>query len=933
MKRVLLSLFLSASSLLANTSGTLMWDTTSGDGAAISHGSGTWNATNALWNSGSGNITWPNSTPRTNAVFIGNTSGVTTITIGSDALQLGTMTVNGAGGTMVLNGTYANLNANLLEVKTSAAGKLAINATGTLANVAALSIDDGASIYISAATMNTAVSVRGAGNSENLGAIRLDNNATLQGTLNLLADSTFGSNAGTGIISATISGAVAFNRSSAGNGTIRITGNNSHTGGSTLSRAVVQAGNNHAFGSGLLQLQGGTLSADSTTARTFANDVSLGTAITLGNATQSGRLTFSGITTANVATTMTAASAVEFAEIRAAATVRRAGAGSFTLSRLTALSNAAALTGETITLPAGGAVIDTAGFDVVISARLTGGPLRKIGTGTLTLDQIAPEVAGNITIEQGIVLIKGAITLPSSLKIMPLGDSITVGGSIAGYRLPLYQHLLPIAPGFSYAGDTNTSPSTLPAGFQNHSGRSSYSTDDIRQNLDGLDFTTFNTYGDTSRDPRGGNWLTGLASALTYTVPNRGTFTYGPRAAISPDIILLLVGANDVNRLNATNGDHRANYTALLNRIYVLRPNVHVFAAKLTPHVTNNSATIAFNTIIEQVVAEFQSAGKAISLVDLHTGYTGGLPDNIHPDAAGYSWMAGKWRDALMNRLGAESAMSLRTAPRVQVAAGATLSGNAIIAELALGGTLTPGADQIGSVTASSATLSGTYQCQIRGALSDRLIVEGNLDLTGSTLALSIQAPVGRAAVIASYGGTCTGNFNNITGLLAGYEMQHDVVRKQWLIGRAYDVWRVMQNLPELAIGAESNTDADKDGVNDLLEFIGGTDPGNPSSHPQFATRMDGILSGAGALVSVYTLPSGISFAYAGDGALTGSARGVTLRVEGSRNLTQWRETVTMASPWGGLPTAPAGMEHRAFSIAVDGSSGFIRITATIAAP
>lgn len=146
--------------------------------------------------------------------------------------------------------------------------------------------------------------------------------------------------------------------------------------------------------------------------------------------------------------------------------------------------------------------------------------------------------------------------------------------------------------------------------------------------------------------------------------------------------------------------------TALLNRIYVLRPNVHVFAAKLTPHVTNNSATIAFNTIIEQVVAEFQSAGKAISLVDLHTGYTGGLPDNIHPDAAGYSWMAGKWRDALMKRLGAESAMSLRTAPRVQVAAGATLSGNAIIAELALGGTLAPGADQIGSVTASSATLS-----------------------------------------------------------------------------------------------------------------------------------------------------------------------------------------------------------------------------------
>jgi hypothetical protein len=821
----------------------------------------------------------------------------------------------------------------LLEVKTSAAGKLAINATGTLANVAALSIDDGASVYITAATMNTAVSMRGTGNSENLGAIRLDNNATLQGTVNLLADSTFGSNAGTGIISATISGAFAFNRSSAGNGTIRITGNNTYTGGSILSRAGVQAGHNNAFGSGLLQLQGGTLSADSTTARTFANDVSLGTAITLGNATQSGRLTFSGITTANTATAITAASAVEFAEIRAAASVQRGGTGSFTLSRFTALSSAASLTGETITLPAGGAVIDTAGFDIVISARLIGGPLRKIGIGTLTLEQVAPEVAGNLTIEQGVVRVKGAIILPSNLKIMPLGDSITVGGSIAGYRLPLYQHLLPIAPGFSYAGDTTTSPSTLPTGFQNHSGRSSYSTDDIRKNLDGLDFATFNTYGDTSRDPRGGYWLTGLASALTYTVPNRGTFTYGPRAAISPDVVLLLVGANDVNRANATDGDHRANYKALLNRIYLLRPNVHIFAAKLTPHVTNNPATIAFNAIVEQVVAEFQSAGKAISLVDLHTGYTGGLPDNIHPDAAGYAWMAGKWRDALKNRLGTESAMSLSTAPRVQVAAGATLSGNALIEELALSGTLVPGADQIGSVTAASTTLSGTYQCQIHGALSDRLIVEGNLDLTGSTLALSIQAPVGRAAVIASYGGTCTGNFATITGLPAGYEVQHDLVRKQWLVGRAYDVWRVLQNLPELATGAESNADADKDGVSDLLEFIGGTDPGNPSSRPLSATRTEGSQSGAGAFVSVHALPSGITFAPAGDGALAGSARGVRLRVEGSRDLAQWKETVTPGSPWGGLPAAPAGMEHRAFSLAADGSSGFIRITATVAAP
>ena len=909
--------------------GVLTWDTVSGDGSAITHGGGTWNLSNTVWNNGASNGAWSNATPRHSAVFAGNSSGVTTVTLGSDPLQAGTITVNGAGGTMVLNGTYANLSADLLEVKTSGAGKLAINASGTLANVAAISIASGASLYIANATVTTRTSVTGHGNTENLGAIRLDN-STLQGSVGLLGNATFGSNSGTGILAAEISGNFAFNRSSAGNGTVRITGNNRHGGGTTLSRAVVQAGHNHAFGVGTLTLAGGTLSSDSTTARTFANAVTLGPGITLGSTTQNGKLTFTSPATASAATTLTAASAVEFAEIRAAATVQRAGTGSFTLGRFTALGHSASLAGETITLPAAGAVIDTAGFDVPVTAKLSGGPLLKTGAGTLTLRQTPPEFTGITTVAQGTLHLEGQTSLPSNLKILPLGDSITVGGSTSGYRYPLYQHLLPLAPGFQFTGDTTTSPGSLPAGNQSHSGRSSYSTDDIRKNLDGLDFATFSTYGSDARDPRGGHWLTGLASPLTYTVPNRGTFTYGPRAPLQPDIILLLAGTNDVNRAGATNGDHRANYSALLDAIYRLRPGVHVFAAKITPHGTNDAPTVAFNAIVEEVVSAFQAAGKAITLVDLHTGFTGGLPDNLHPDATGYAWMAGKWRDALTATLGTEAPVSLRSSPAVQVAGGATLSGNALVQQLAVQGVLAPGGAPIGTITATSASLPGTYECGIEGSSCDRLTVEGNLDLTGSTLALSANAPAGRTHVIATYGGAPTGTFAAVTGLPDGFQVHHDAPRKRWIAGRPYDVWRAIHHLPDATAGAIP--DSDQDGENDLLEFIAGSDPTDAASRGFSATRTQEAPGGGLLFLRTFPLPAGFGFTPAGDGSLTATAAGVTLRIQGSRDLLNWNEPVAQATLPGGLPPPPAGREYQTFSLPVDPVSrrGFIRLTAAL---
>ena len=96
-------------------------------------------------------------------------------------------------------------------------------------------------------------------------------------------------------------------------------------------------------------------------------------------------------------------------------------------------------------------------------------------------------------------------------EIMPLGDSITYGGggTNAGYRGPLYNLLTSEGAALQFVGDSTLNPGSLPADQTQHSGHSSYTTYDITNNLDGVDYTRYDAFGGVDRDPNGGYWLTG----------------------------------------------------------------------------------------------------------------------------------------------------------------------------------------------------------------------------------------------------------------------------------------------------------------------------------------------------------------------------------------------------------------------------------------
>lgn len=182
----------------------------------------------------------------------------------------------------------------------------------------------------------------------------------------------------------------------------------------------------------------------------------------------------------------------------------------------------------------------------------------------------------------------------------------------------------------------------------------------------------------------------------------------------------------------------------------------------------------------------------------------------------------------------------------VLVQAGATLAGTGFITGASnIAGSVSPGEDNTGTLTLGNTVLTGTYLCNLNGTSTDKLVVNGNLDLTGSTLSIN---PLGAGAtestyVIASYTGTLTGSFTApITGLPAGYSLFHNEAAKQLELkasaGTDYAAWSAGLSDPS------PNADIDHDGLVNGIEYVTGSDPNVPGQGkaPTFTRNASGDL-------------------------------------------------------------------------------------------
>ena len=612
-----------------------------------------------------------------NTTFANNLSGSGTVNATSPS----------ASGALWLTGNLASFTGTL-EVNGGGGSKLVYGATSQtqaslISSAAVIKVRSGNTFFAEQSNgtnaLNFAATIQlyGAGNSENYGALRFDKDgANWSGPVVLYGNSTIGTqtNGTTPIISGTISeSGGSFGLTKQGVGVMAISGNNTYTGTTTVSGGTLKL-------SGSLALQNSTLASGG---------------IVFDSAVASHAFTFGGIT------------------------------GATALSLQDSASNPVALT------------LGNNNGSTTYSGVLSGtGSLTKTGTGTLILSG-SNSYAGNTTVSGGTLRMTAMPVLPSGLKVMPIGDSITFGynGTNAGYRGPLYNLLSAVAPGMQYVGTSTqgavtTSSAPLPSTQRNNDGHSSYQINDVCNNLDGLDLNRYNQYGGADRYPNGGHWFDGA----TYTPYGGGSAV--TRAAIYPDIITLMIGTNDLGTDSAT---LQSNLHALLVKITSQRPACKIFIAKITPRTDATTVITSYNEIVASEVASLKAAGKLIYLVDLNTGYpsSNGVPilaDTVHPTDPGFNWMAQQWYNAIVSvcSTGNGPSTGVPSNSVTTVAAGAALDLNGTqltVGSLTGAGSVTTGA--AGALSVSSAS-SGTFSGVISGNGSVTKAGSGTLTLSGA---------------------------------------------------------------------------------------------------------------------------------------------------------------------------------------------------------
>lgn len=216
-------------------------------------------------------------------------------------------------------------------------------------------------------------------------------------------------------------------------------------------------------------------------------------------------------------------------------------------------------------------------------------------------------------------------TYGTSLKIMPLGDSITSGTigtndkQSGGYRPELWNLLVASGLNIDFVGSISGKPSSLSS--TRHEGHEGWKIQNIARHING--------------------WLN------TY----------------EPDIIMLMIGTNDTQKHSLKIMINQLS--DLIDQITAQLPHARLIVASIPPihpaikPISRCLRAIYFNTAIPSIVNSKVAQGKkvhfadmsSLSVNDLTSSLGLNLDNGLHPNAEGYRKIANFWYGAVLKVL------------------------------------------------------------------------------------------------------------------------------------------------------------------------------------------------------------------------------------------------------------------------------------------
>jgi lysophospholipase L1-like esterase len=224
----------------------------------------------------------------------------------------------------------------------------------------------------------------------------------------------------------------------------------------------------------------------------------------------------------------------------------------------------------------------------------------------------------------------GVMAVSGTVKIMPLGDSITKGGvstpeeaAIPTYRYWLWKDLTENGYDVDFVGSWKAPNFTSFSFDQDNEGHGGYSTDEILHGVPDDE------------------WENGYLSQWIQS------YDY--------DVVLLMIGTNDVIRGVPTN-DTVTNIKKIITVVRQKNPRVTVFLATLPPTGIYRQGLITLNQKIPGIVEEMDTTESRVFLVEQYYGYnaqTDNQPTGyVHPNNDGAQKLANNWLEALKAYLG-----------------------------------------------------------------------------------------------------------------------------------------------------------------------------------------------------------------------------------------------------------------------------------------